>query len=185
MGDVASPQYPQAPQPQPNSNVLLSDPSRPIGLLSQLQDYRLKQQQFGALAEQPQAAVELRRRPGVEPRPQQAADRLAVVADGHGFQPLVRGGLGVIAGVANHFDQGSYAPGVSMVFLWGAGVRIPVARNSDIRIDANYMIHQVRYPNAFRFATASDTIAVRPTGSMTPLTVDRAITASWTWGVFR
>ena len=57
MGDVASPQYPQAPQPQPNSNVLLSDPSRPIGLLSQLQDYRLKQQQFGALAEQPQAAL--------------------------------------------------------------------------------------------------------------------------------
>ena len=103
----------------------------------------------------------------------------------HGFQPLVRGGLGVIAGVANRFDQGSYAPGISMVYLWGAGVRIPVFKNSDIRIDANYMVHQVRYPNAFRFATASDTIPLRGSGSMTPLTVDRAITASWTWGVFR
>ena len=57
MGDVASPLYPQAPQSPQNSNALLSDPSRAIGLLSQIQDYRIKQQQFPALAQQPQAAL--------------------------------------------------------------------------------------------------------------------------------
>lgn len=56
MGDVASPQYPQTPQPN-QGNALLSDPSRAIGMLSQIQDYRLKQQQFNALSQQPQAAL--------------------------------------------------------------------------------------------------------------------------------
>lgn len=57
MGDVASPtNYPQPVQPQ--QNALASDPAKVIGLMSGLQDYRLKQQQFDALSQQPAAALQ-------------------------------------------------------------------------------------------------------------------------------
>lgn len=55
MADISS-LYP-APPPQ-SQNALLSDPAKVIGIASGLQDYRLKQQQFDALAQQPQAALE-------------------------------------------------------------------------------------------------------------------------------
>lgn len=60
MGDVASPNalYPQ-PAPVAASSVnALSDPTKAIGLISGLQDYRLKQQQFDALSQIPEAALQ-------------------------------------------------------------------------------------------------------------------------------
>jgi hypothetical protein len=49
--------YPQPPAPGGGVNALLSDPAKAIGLLSGIQDYRLKQQQFDSLAQQPAAAL--------------------------------------------------------------------------------------------------------------------------------
>lgn len=103
----------------------------------------------------------------------------------HGVQPLTRLGVGFIAGVANHFDASRYAPGTSVVYLYGLGARWPMAKNMDFRIDANWMAYQVRYPQSYRLTTASDTVGIRPSGSLTPLTTNRALTVSWTWGVVR
>src|SRR5579872_5292559 len=59
MADVnaLSSLYPQPPQ-QNNTNALINDPARVIGLMSGLQDFRLKQQQFDALSRQPQATLD-------------------------------------------------------------------------------------------------------------------------------
>ena len=103
----------------------------------------------------------------------------------HGVQPLTRFGLGFIAGVGNGFDVGGYKPGVSVVYLYGLGARFPMGKNADFRVDANWMIYQVRYPQAYKVASGADAVAVRTSGSLTPLTTNRGLTASWTWGVFR
>ena len=103
----------------------------------------------------------------------------------HGMQPLTRLGVGFISGIANHFDVGKYTPGTSVVYLYGLGARFPMGKNADFRVDANWMVYQVRYPQSFRLTTAADTIPVRGSGSLTPMTTNRALTASWTWGVFR
>lgn len=60
MGDVASPNalYPQPAPVATSSFNALSDPTKAIGLISGLQDYRLKQQQFDALSQQPAAALQ-------------------------------------------------------------------------------------------------------------------------------
>lgn len=60
MGDVASPNalYPAAPQQPQAATNLLANPGQAIGILSGLQDYRLKQQQFDSLAQQPAAALQ-------------------------------------------------------------------------------------------------------------------------------
>lgn len=54
MADISD-LYPKPPQQQPNA--LLSNPAQAVGILGQIQDYRLKQQQFDALAQQPAAAL--------------------------------------------------------------------------------------------------------------------------------
>lgn len=48
MGDVASPTYPTYQQPQNSSNSLLSDPTKVIGLVGQMNANALWQQQFNA-----------------------------------------------------------------------------------------------------------------------------------------
>jgi len=101
-----------------------------------------------------------------------------------GIQPLVNVGMGVIAGVANRFDAGGYAAGVSPLYTWGLAVRVPTGRNGEFRADLGWLVHQVRYPTRFRTSTG-DFPALRPGGTMTPLTTNRALTAGWTWGVFR
>src|ERR1700735_4138095 len=60
MGDVASPNalYPAAPQQPQAATNLLANPAQAIGILSGLQDYRLKNQQFNALSQQPAAALQ-------------------------------------------------------------------------------------------------------------------------------
>ena len=104
----------------------------------------------------------------------------------HGLQPLTRLGLGFISGVVgNSFDIGGYKPGTSIVYLYGLGARWPMGKNADFRVDANWMVYQVRYPQAYRISTGVDTTSVRGSGTLTPLTSNRAITASWTWGIFR
>jgi hypothetical protein len=101
-----------------------------------------------------------------------------------GVQPLVNVGMGVMAGVANGFDAGGYAPGVSPLYTWGIALRMPTGRNGEFRADVGWLVHQVRYPNRFRTSTG-DFPALRPSGTMTPLTTNRAMTMGWTWGVFR
>lgn len=102
----------------------------------------------------------------------------------HGIQPLTRLGLGVISGVANHFDATGYAPGASIVYLIGSGVRWTLRPNMDVRADLNWMVHQMRYPEAFRFGTSGDTAVIR-SGTLTPLVTNRAVTVAFTWGIFR
>lgn len=60
MGDIPAPNalYPSAPQQAPASANLLADPAKAIGILSGIQDYRLKSQQFDALAQQPAASLQ-------------------------------------------------------------------------------------------------------------------------------
>ena len=55
MADAVSDLYPKPPQPP--QNALLSDPAKAVGLISALQEYRLRNEQFGALSQQPQAAL--------------------------------------------------------------------------------------------------------------------------------
>jgi hypothetical protein len=102
-----------------------------------------------------------------------------------GIQPLVRLGAGFITGVGNHFDQAQYATGTSVLYSYGLGVRFTTSRNSELRADANWLIYQVRYPQVFRTSSASDNKPLRAEGSLTPFTTNRALTLSWTWGVFR
>lgn len=102
-----------------------------------------------------------------------------------GVQPLVHVGIGAIAGVANQFDEGKYAPGASVLYSYGLATRFPTGKNGEFRADLGWLIYQMRYPTAFRTTTAVNDVAPRPHGSMTPLTSNRAITVSWTWGIFR
>jgi hypothetical protein len=102
-----------------------------------------------------------------------------------GIQPSIRGGIGFMAGVGNNFDAGRYATGTSVLFSYGFGSRFITSRNSELRADVNWLIYQVRYPNAFRSTTVEGDTPLRATGTMTPLTSNRAITLSWTWGIFR
>jgi hypothetical protein len=90
----------------------------------------------------------------------------------------------VISGVANHFDATGYAPGASVVYLVGTGLRWSIRPNLDVRTDLNWMVHQMRYPESFKFGTSGDTTVIR-SGSMTPLVTNRAVSVSFTWGIFR
>lgn len=56
MSDIAAPVYPTY-QPQ-GTNALVNDPAKVVGLISGIQDYRLKNQQFDALSQQPAAALQ-------------------------------------------------------------------------------------------------------------------------------
>jgi len=103
----------------------------------------------------------------------------------HGVQPLLTAGVGVIAGVGNQFDAGGYSPGASGLYSYGLAARFPTGQSGELRADVGWMIHQVRYPSAFRTTHAGDDPPLRATGSLTPLTSNRAMTLSWTWGVFR
>lgn len=60
MADIPAPNalYPAPPPAAAPATNMLADPGRAIGLLSGIQDYRLKQQQFDALAQQPGAALQ-------------------------------------------------------------------------------------------------------------------------------
>jgi hypothetical protein len=102
-----------------------------------------------------------------------------------GAQPLLHLGVGFMAGVANQFDAGRYATGASILYSYGLGARFITSRNSHLRADASWMVYQVRYPNAFRSTTVQGDTPLRASGSMTPFTTNRAITLSWTWGIFR
>lgn len=55
MGDVASPQYPGAPPP--SQGLLQGDPARAVGLLGQIQDFQIRQQQAPALGQIPAASL--------------------------------------------------------------------------------------------------------------------------------
>lgn len=55
MGDVASPSYPGAPPP--SQGLLQGDPSRAVGLLGQIQDFQIRQQQAPALGQIPAASL--------------------------------------------------------------------------------------------------------------------------------
>jgi hypothetical protein len=57
MPDLSS-LYPQPPPQGGGVNALLSDPTRAIGLLSGLQDFRIKQQQADALSQMPAAQLQ-------------------------------------------------------------------------------------------------------------------------------
>jgi hypothetical protein len=60
MADVASPNalYPAPPQQAPASTNLLANPAQAVGIMNGLQDFRLKQQQFDALSQQPAASLQ-------------------------------------------------------------------------------------------------------------------------------
>lgn len=103
----------------------------------------------------------------------------------HGVQPLIRGGVGFIAGVGNQFDQGGFATGASVLYSYGMGLRFPTGKNGEFRADGTWMIYQVRYPEHFRTTARADDTPLRASGSLTPFTTNRALTVSYSWGMFR
>jgi hypothetical protein len=102
-----------------------------------------------------------------------------------GVQPLVHLGVGFMAGLGKNFDAGGYAAGASVLYSYGLATRFTTSRNSELRADLGWLIYQMRYPSTFRTTTVEGDTPLRAEGSMTPLTTNRAITLSWTWGVFR
>lgn len=135
-------------------------------------------------------ATEAARFKGTAPSNQLAFDATLQIAltgqrTWHGVQPLISLGLGGISGVANAFDRGGYKPGTSMLYSYGLGARFPTGNSGELRADLNWFVHQVRYPSVFRSTTFGDDPPLRATGSMTPLTSNRAMTVAWSWGIFR
>jgi hypothetical protein len=102
-----------------------------------------------------------------------------------GIQPLAHFGIGFMAGVGNQFDAGQFATGASVLYSYGLAARFPTGKNGEFRLDASWMIYQVRYPEAFRTTTAADNEPLRATESLTPFTTNRALALSYSWGIFR
>ncbi|MDA1080888.1 MAG: hypothetical protein O2973_04290 [Gemmatimonadetes bacterium] len=102
-----------------------------------------------------------------------------------GVQPLLTGGVGFITGALNSFDAGGYSPGVSALYSYGLAMRFPTGQNGELRADVGWLVHQMRYPSTFRTEFSGDGAPLRATGTLTPLTSNRAMTLAWTWGIFR
>lgn len=102
----------------------------------------------------------------------------------HSIQPLVHSGVGLAFALGDKLDVSQYRFSSQFSFSWGCGARWATGRNSELRADVAWYYWKLKYPVTFR-STEGDSIAIRPSGSMTPWTGNRAMTVSWTWGIFR
>ncbi|MFI5310236.1 MAG: hypothetical protein ACHQQ3_03315 [Gemmatimonadales bacterium] len=102
----------------------------------------------------------------------------------HAIQPLLHLGFGLAGGIGDKIDVSHFSFSPTFAFSYGLGGRWVTGRNSELRADVNWYYWQVKYPDLYR-STQGDPIAIRPTGSMSPYTGNRAMTVSWTMGIFR
>jgi hypothetical protein len=102
----------------------------------------------------------------------------------HGWQPLLQGGLGFVTAVGDKPDVSHYSFGTRFYLSYGFSARYIISRNSELRGDLTWFLWQLKYPDTYR-STDGDPIAIQPTGSLSPWTAGRALTVSWSWGIFR
>jgi len=113
---------------------------------------------------------------------------LAVAVTGerswHRWQPILQFGAGFASGVGDKPDVSGYSFGTRFDFSWGLGARYATGKRSELRADVIWTRWQNKYPESYR-STEGDSVAIRPSGSLSPWTTNRAITVGWTWSVFR
>ena len=102
----------------------------------------------------------------------------------HRLQPIVHTGVGLVFGLDDKVDISGYHFPPAFNLSAGFGTRYITGPNSQIRVDFAMYFWQVKYPDTFR-STQGDTAAIRPTGTLSPWTVNRSLSASWTWAIFR
>ena len=100
------------------------------------------------------------------------------------LQPLVHAGVGLVFGIGDRNDVSGYRFPTAFSFSWGLGARYVTGRNSQLRADVSWLHWGIKYPESYR-STEGDTVAIRPSGTLSPGTWNRALTVSWTWGIFR
>jgi len=102
----------------------------------------------------------------------------------HGFQPLVNLGVGMAGAPDDKEDVSHFSFSPTFAFSYGLGLRLVTGRNSEVRADVSWYYWQMKYPDLYR-STQGDTLAIRPTGSLSPYVGNRAVSVSWTLGIFR
>jgi hypothetical protein len=102
----------------------------------------------------------------------------------HKLQPLVNVGLGVVGGAGDKQDVSHFSFSPTFAFSYGLGLRWVTGRNSEFRADVSWYYWQMKYPDLYR-STQGDSVAIRPSGSMSPYVGNRALTLSYTLGIFR
>jgi hypothetical protein len=102
----------------------------------------------------------------------------------HRWQPILQGGVGFASAVGDKADVSNYSFGTRFDISYGLGARYATGKRSEFRADIIWTLWQNKYPETFR-STDGDSVAIRPSGSLSPWTSNRAITVAWTWSVFR
>jgi hypothetical protein len=102
----------------------------------------------------------------------------------HKLQPLVNLGVGMAGGAGDKQDVSHFSFSPTFAFSYGLGLRWVTGRNSEFRADVSWYYWQMKYPDLYR-STQGDSVAIRPSGSMSPYVRNRALTLSYTFGVFR
>jgi len=102
----------------------------------------------------------------------------------HAMQPLVHLGFGIAGGLGDRPDVSHFSFSPTFTFSYGLGARWVTGRNSELRADIAWLYWQVKYPGTYR-STEGDPVAIRPSGPMSPYTGNRAVTATWSFGIFR
>ena len=103
----------------------------------------------------------------------------------HHVQPLVHFGAGMVfAAGDSKVDVSGFALKPTISLTTGAGVRWVTGHSSELRADLSLNWWQLKYPQTYR-ATVADPLAVVPTGSLSPWTVNKTVTVGWTWRIFR
>lgn len=100
------------------------------------------------------------------------------------LQPLMHSGAGLVFGIGDRSDVSGYRFATAFTFSWGLGARYVTGRTSELRADVTWYYWGLKYPETYR-STEGDTVAIRPSGTLSPWTGNRALTVSWTWGIFR
>lgn len=101
----------------------------------------------------------------------------------HRLQPLLEGSGGFVSGIGEKEDVSRYAFGSRFYLTYGLGARYVTGKNSELRADLVWFAWQLKYPTTFQ-STDADPVPIT-TGSLSPWTRNRTMTASWTWGIFR
>ena len=101
----------------------------------------------------------------------------------HRFQPMLQSSLGFASGIGDKVDVSKYSFGTRFYLTGGLGARYITGPRSELRGDITWFFWQLKYPETFR-STEGDSVSLRPTGSLSPWTRNRAMTLSWTWGIF-
>lgn len=101
------------------------------------------------------------------------------------LQPLVHTSVGAVSVPGDKADVGGYSFRTRLAFSLGLGLRYATGRNSELRFDASLHWWSLKYPDSYRANASVTTDPLRPTGTLSPYTSNKALTVSWTRGIFR